>query len=296
MLDLDLFRLRVFATVVDERGYSAAARKMHVAQSTVSRHVAELERTCRAQLVTYDGHAVQLTAAGRLVYQTATGMIGDADRLTRVLGDLRAGRTGRVRLGVSMALDRDDFVRDVIAPFVRDNPGIMLSLHFGQSRVQAEAVLAHGLDLAYVMRTDLPDGAHFEPLRRLVFAFLVAETHPLAKRSDVTIDDVRAAGVITSPLRSPDSLVNRLMLRRHGVGDADVCAEVGSQHARMVLAASGVGVLATFVPESGGDQPGLVPLAVGERSPVEMGLVVPPDSVVTADTVVLAAWLRAHRR
>ena len=48
-MNLDLFRLLVFVTVVDRGGYSAAARQLNLTQSTVSHHVSELERACGAE-------------------------------------------------------------------------------------------------------------------------------------------------------------------------------------------------------------------------------------------------------
>jgi Bacterial regulatory helix-turn-helix protein, lysR family len=63
-VNLDLFRLLVFVTVVDCGGYSAAGRRLNLTQSTVSHHVGELERACGGELVRYRDRSVHVTAAG----------------------------------------------------------------------------------------------------------------------------------------------------------------------------------------------------------------------------------------
>jgi DNA-binding transcriptional LysR family regulator len=102
-------------TVVDRHGYSAAARQLHPAQSTVSHHVSELERSCNAELLRYRDRSIHLTPAGQEVYQSALVMLAEQDSLARSLGDLSEGRSGRVRLGASFAFEQKHFLAEVIA-------------------------------------------------------------------------------------------------------------------------------------------------------------------------------------
>ncbi|MGH3479595.1 MAG: LysR family transcriptional regulator, partial [Nocardioidaceae bacterium] len=106
---LDLFRLLVFVTVVDRNGYSAAARHLNLAQPTVSHHVSELEKALRTPLLHYEQRAVHLTAAGREVYRVALVMLTEQERLTQSLRAIKKGRTGRVRLGASIAFEQQYF-------------------------------------------------------------------------------------------------------------------------------------------------------------------------------------------
>jgi len=72
---LDLFELRVFVTVVDRGGYSAAAEHLGLAQATVSFHVRSLEQRYAVPLMRYEHRAVRLTPAGQRLYQTARIML-----------------------------------------------------------------------------------------------------------------------------------------------------------------------------------------------------------------------------
>ena len=294
-MNLDLFRLRVFVTVVDRGGYSAAARRLNLTQSTVSHHVGELERACGAELVRYRDRSVHITAAGHEVYRAALNMLTEQDHLTASLADLKEGRRGRVRLGASMAFEQKHFFGQVIAPFCRAHPGTLLSLRFGHSRRQAQAVLDHDLDLAYVIRWHLPAEVRFEPLHEIELAFLAARDHPLAGGQPVALDDIGAAGLITAPLTGAETGFYREALRASGLTGDHSVLEIEGQQARFLAAAAGLGVLATFVPDHARTAvfDGLVPLPVnGPLTRAEVGLVRPNGDPYSRTAQALAAWLR----
>ena len=286
-------------TVVDRHGYSAAARQLHLAQSTVSHHVSELERSCNAELLQYRDRSIHLTPAGQEVYQSALVMLAEQDSLARSLGDLNEGRSGRVRLGASFAFEQKHFLAEVIAPFCRSHGGTMLSLRFGHSRRLAQAVLDRDLDLAYVIRWHLPGEAQFEYLHDGVLAFLVSCDHPLAAAESVTVQDIGQAGLITTALTGPESFFYREMLRERGLTGDHSTLEIDGQQARFLAADAGLGVMATFIPKNGWPMAldSLTALPVeGPLVTVELGLVRRPGEPASGSADSLAAWLRKLAR
>jgi LysR family transcriptional regulator for metE and metH len=292
---LDLFRLLVFVTVVDRNGYSAAARQLHLAQPTVSHHIRELERTLNTELLQYKERSVHLTAAGQEVYRAAREMLAGQKRLVESLGDLKKGRRGRVRLGASIAFEQKYFMDGVIAPFCRAHPGTLLSLRFGHSGHQAQAVLDRDLDLAYVIRWHLPPEVHFEPLHDAALTFFAPRDHWLAGRDPVTVGEIGAAGLITAPLTRVEESFYHQVLRQVGLTGDHSVLEIDGLQARLLAAEVGLGVVATFVPDYAPDGYAgtLVPLAVqGPVTQVEIGLVRRPDEPASSSVDALAAWLR----
>ena len=298
-MNLDLFRLLVFVTVVDRNGYSTAARRLNLTQPTVSHHIRELERTCGTDLLHYRDRAVHLTAAGQEVYRAAVGMLAAQDNLRASLAAMREGRTGRVRLGASYAFEQRSFLTQVIAPFCRSHHGTLLSLRFGHSRREAMAVLDRELDLAFVIRWHLPDEARLEVLDQVQLAFLTASDHPLAAQESVAVDDIAAAGLIAVPLTSAESGFFREMLREVGISAERAAVEIEGQQARFMAASAGLGVLATFVPDSvrGSVFESLVRLPVpGPLPRVDVGLVRRPGEPLSDTSAALADWLRRRCR
>ncbi|GAB3268477.1 hypothetical protein GCM10027449_01830 [Sinomonas notoginsengisoli] len=295
LLALDLFRLRVFVTVVERNGYSAAARHLHLGQSTVSHHVAELQKALGSELLRYEQRAVHLTPAGHEVFRSAQLMLREQESLQESLRDLRHGRRGRVRLGASIAFEQKYFMDQVVAPFCRSYTGTLLSVRFGHSGQYAQAVLDRELELAYVIDWQLPPDVALEPLHEASLRFLVPETHPLAREETVELEDIAAAGLITGPLTSLESTYYRQILRESGlVGDHSVI-EVDGMQARVLAAQAGLGVVATFVPPyaSGTVMAPLVQLSVnGPVAQVQIGLVRRPGDEGSESVDALADWLR----
>lgn len=293
---LDLFRLLVFVTVVDRNGYSAAARHLHLAQATVSHHVAGLEKSLGAPLVSYRQGAVSLTAAGREVYRVARVMLREQDRLGLFLDDLKFGRSGRVRLGASMAFEQEYFFRQVVKPFRAAHPGVFLSLRFGHSSTHAQAVLDNELDLAYVIQWHLPPEVHVEPLHKARFTFVAPRDHPLAGRPAVSVAEVAEAGLITAPSTSLESTYYNQVLLDCGLTPGRSVLEVDGLQARVLAAEAGLGILGTFIPAYARDdgRSRLVALPVeGPLPEVQIGLVSRQDEAPAAGVAALAAWLRS---
>jgi DNA-binding transcriptional LysR family regulator len=292
---LDLFRLLVFVTVVDRNGYSAAARSLNLAQPTVSHHVSELERSLNTRLLHYEQRAVHLTATGREVYRVARVMLREQERLGESLEDIANGRRGRVRLGASMAFEQEYFVQRVIAPFCRAHARTRLTLRFGHSRREAQAVADRELDLAYVIRWHLPNDVSFEPLHTAALTFLAPPDHPLSRLERVAVEQIADAGLITAPQNSVESSYYQQVLRDFGLdGDYSVM-EIDGLQSRVFAAEAGLGVMATFIPGYGrGAGPGsLLPLPVdGPPTEVTVGLVRRPNEPSAHSADAFADWLR----
>lgn len=292
---LDLFRLLVFVTVVDRNGYSAAARHLNLAQPTVSHHVGELEKAVNTPLLHYEQRAVHLTPAGQEVYRVALIMLREQERLTESLKDIRQGRRGRVRLGASIAFEQRYFMERVITPFCRTHEGTLLSLRFGHSRREAQAVVDRELDLAYVISWHLPNEVQFELLHEATLTFLVSPSHPLAAKDHVTVDQIGEAGLITAPLTSVESSYYHQVLREFGLSGDHSVLEIDGLQSRVLAAEANLGVVATFIPVYGRDRtPGsLVSLDVdGPDTTVEVGLVRRQAEPQSSSTRALADWLR----
>ena len=84
--------LSEFSRVADRGSFTAAARELHLTQSTLSKHVALLEREFGTELFVRDRNGVSLTEAGSVLYAQARQM----ERLLRATGALvRAAGEGR---------------------------------------------------------------------------------------------------------------------------------------------------------------------------------------------------------
>ena len=93
---METAHLHEFAKVADCGSFTAAARELHLTQSTLSKHVALLEREFGADLFVRDRSGVSLTEAGGVLYAQARQM----EKLLRATELLvRAARDGQAAAG-----------------------------------------------------------------------------------------------------------------------------------------------------------------------------------------------------
>lgn len=99
-----MLHLRYFVAVAEELNYSAAARRLHMATSPLSRRIKDLERELGEQLFERDTHHVTLTPAGAALLPLARNIL---DQVNSIPWRLReAARPGRstVLLGMPTAV------------------------------------------------------------------------------------------------------------------------------------------------------------------------------------------------
>lgn len=281
--------------MADRGGYSAAARELGVAQATVSYHVDKLEQEFEATLVHFERRELKLTAVGHELYRTARMMLRAEEDLRRSVQELVAGREGRLRVGASIAFEQQGFFDDVVGPFVRRHPELLLSLRFGHSRALAQDVVDGVLDLAYVMDWSLPAQLPFEELHRARLCFFVPDRHPLTVRRSVTVRDITEEGLITAPLSDLEYAPYYQLLRERGFSDLRPRIEIDGVLPRVLATRAGLGVLATFRPDHHAGEPfeGLVPVRVeGQDVAVRVGVLRRTAGGRPESAEEFARWLR----
>jgi DNA-binding transcriptional LysR family regulator len=120
---MDLNRAAIFVRVVDEGGFSAAARALRLPKSSVSRAVALLEEELGARLLQRSTRKVHLTEAGTAFYDLASRGIAGVEEAAAAVTELQGSLRGTVRL--TAPVDAGVWlVAPVIARFVAMHPAV----------------------------------------------------------------------------------------------------------------------------------------------------------------------------
>jgi DNA-binding transcriptional LysR family regulator len=165
--------LRTFLAVERAGGFTAAGRLLGLRQSTVSGHVARLEKATGRELFRRDTRNLALTADGAAMVGFARTILDAQSQAERYFS--ASTLTGLIRLGAS-----DDIMArelpDVLLEFQRTHPGIDLELTVGLSENLKTRMETGELDVVVGKR--LPGERHGELLwrDRLVWAGRSATT------------------------------------------------------------------------------------------------------------------------
>ncbi|HEV7305532.1 LysR substrate-binding domain-containing protein [Ensifer sp.] len=92
----------VFAHVVDHKGFAPAARALNVPKSTLSKRVAELEKTLGVRLINRTSRRFTVTEVGEDFYRHAAAMLIEAEAAEAVVMGRLAEPSGTVRITASV--------------------------------------------------------------------------------------------------------------------------------------------------------------------------------------------------
>src|SRR5947208_835785 len=167
---LDVNRLRVIDAVARNGSVTAAARELHYSQPSVTHHLTRLEAESGAQLLQRVGRGIRLTAAGQLLADRASEIIGRIDAAGAELSAHVGLSAGRVRLA-SFASANGTLVPAALATLADRYPDLEISV-----------TDTHPLDALELLRTGKIDVA-------IVFRYAETEPEPTGVRLHHLLDD-----------------------------------------------------------------------------------------------------------
>jgi DNA-binding transcriptional LysR family regulator len=304
----ELRRLRYFLAVAEERNFTRAAERLHIAQPALSRQVRELERELGVELLSRTTHKVEPTEAGRMLLERGPGLLDAADSLWRGVRAFADGRLGSISLGYGMSAGYETAPQLLLA-MSEEAPGIEVAARVMSFSDIVDGVAAGTLDVGLVRCAPPQQELVLTLLRLERQGVIVGREHPLAQSAEGgaarTVDPADLDGV-------------KLLLhaRDHNPGHYDqlmeICARAGAKPEVLVRGldfdasytpvASGAAV--TIVGETGrvGLPAGLVWLPLQPAATVEVHLITRGQNrspaierllKVAVDTARQQAWLRA---
>lgn len=82
---MDIRQLRYFVTLANERNFTRAAARLHIAQPPLSRLVQQLEAEIGADLIDRSSRPLRLTEPGRLFYEQAVQVLARVDEMRTMM-------------------------------------------------------------------------------------------------------------------------------------------------------------------------------------------------------------------
>jgi DNA-binding transcriptional LysR family regulator len=147
---MTLQQLVYFLAVAQDRNFTRAAQRAHVAQPSLSKQIQSLEAELGAALFSRARGHVTLTPAGEALLPIAKRILSDVDIARLEVGELVGLRRGRVRLGATPSLCVG-ILADVLRRFHDTYPGIALVVQESGSRDLTRALTGGELDLALII-------------------------------------------------------------------------------------------------------------------------------------------------
>jgi DNA-binding transcriptional LysR family regulator len=267
-VSLELRHLRYFVAVAEELSFGRAARRLHLAQQSLSQQIASLERLLGVRLFDRDTRGTALTPAGHAFLPSARDILARADA---AVADLRT--TARP-LNLAFLSSTANYMLPPVVRAARERLGVPLTTADVPIAELVAGLREGRYDAAFTRPPSVPDLATRTLVTEPVCAVLPAG-HPLAVRAELRLADLAAERWVLTPRDSWPPWHERYDRDFAAAGfEPDVAQRAASVPALLGLVAAGVGVTR---------------LARSARSIRRGGVVFVPLAGESAATVI--AWL-----
>lgn len=261
---MELRHLRYFLAVADAGGFTAAARRLHLAQPALSQQVRDLEDELGVTLIERGARTRGLTEAGSHFAARARRILLEAEAAVEEMAAHAGARRGCVRFGSALQSLTEGPLSPLLATFHRRHPDVQVAFREAHT-APLLADLAEGqLDLALVHvgadaaategRPDAGGAAlAIEPLYREPLVVVVGPRHRLARRSSVRLAELAAEEFVSF---GPGSTVRDLVAQAAQHAGFEPRATVSAMNLGTVRALVSAGVGVAVLPRSAVALPG----------------------------------------
>lgn len=242
---MDIRDLRVFVAVVEEGGLSAAARRLHMSQPSLSQIIQTLEKQLGGRLLERDHAGARPTERGTFLLREARDLVHHHDRIVAEMTNATGPEFAALRIGVPLELP-PDLLPSAIARAGANFSGLDVQLRHARSADQLPALIAGELDMALLRDRPTDRGVDSVlAVRESMGVILTAErAEELAQPAGIALHhlaDLRWVGFSRGDAPAWHDQVSAT-LRSHGVTGTDrVVAEDRPVTPEVKLAAAGTG-------------------------------------------------------
>ena len=288
---MELRQLEHFVAVTEESSFTAAARRLHVVQSTLSVSIRTLEREIGARLLERTTHRVRLTDAGRALLPEARNALAAVEAARDAVAAVQGGVRGTVRIGILNSLRLIDFAT-VLTRYHDERPLVQIvpRTAVGGSAELVAGVLDGTIDLAFTaLPGPHPGGLAVRPLASEPLLLACPDEHPFAERDRIALAELDGERFVDFPAgwgtrASVDRAFEQAGLSR------EIAVEVSDVPTAVELVRAGFGCAFLSDSLAAGARP--VVLRPVDPSPVfEVSLITPTDRRMSAAAAGLVSLL-----
>ncbi len=176
---MELRQLQYTIQIAEERNFSRAADKLHIAQPSLSQQLSKLEQELGVKLFQRNTSTVELTHAGASFIEHARKIMDAVEQLRQEMDDISQLRAGRVVIG-SMPITGSHLLPYVLPAFNVAYPDIQVTLLEDTSLNLEKLTAGGGTDLSLLSLPLQEPSLTYEPIGEEIIDLAVPPQHPLA--------------------------------------------------------------------------------------------------------------------
>lgn len=236
---MELRTLRYFVTVAEELNITRAAGLLNISQPPLSQQLKNLEEELDTVLFIRGKRRLELTEAGKMLYQRAKDILSLSEKTEAEIRSLKAGMTGTVSIGLVEGM-APDIAAEWFAGFLKEHPQVRFRILDGNSDDLIEKMRGGLIGLAVITAPYDQQLLNSFQVGQERMAALMRRDHPLAERESLNVEDLLPEPLIV-PSRKAHVDTIRRWFRGTGQNPGIIC-EMDNYLDAAALAGRGVGI------------------------------------------------------
>jgi DNA-binding transcriptional LysR family regulator len=181
--------LKLFKDIAQSRSFSRGAAMNDVSQSAASQHVQDLEKWLGTQLLDRATRPLAVTPAGQMYVDFCRDVLRRKEEFEGALDRLKQQVEGTVRVASIYSIGLSEMAQ-LEEEFSKRQPEAQLSVEYLRPEKVYSSVLADECDLGLVSYAEASREITVIPWRQEEMLVATAPDHPLARRRQLTADDL----------------------------------------------------------------------------------------------------------
>jgi DNA-binding transcriptional LysR family regulator len=240
-------QLEVLLYLVHEGSFSRAAKKMHLSQPSMTKHIANMEEALGMAVVRRDKSGVVLTPEGKIVFNAARKIFRLRNEAWDKISRIHESESGDIAV-VASTIPATYILPHVLSRFQKAYPKIRIRVHSADSEEALEMIRNGEQQIGIVGKKPARGKLTVEPLWKDCLVLAVPENHRWPANHSVTLADIMEEPFILREKGSGtlEALTRYLKVRsHHDLSKFKITAEFGSSEAvkEAILAGLGVSIL-----------------------------------------------------
>ncbi|KON69465.1 LysR family transcriptional regulator [Peribacillus butanolivorans] len=184
---MDVRQLRYFSTIAEERQITRAAKKLHMAQPPLSQQLKALEQELGVILLDRNGKTMELTEAGKVLYDRAKELLQRLDETRIEVKELGEGIKGVLSIGSVKSCF--SYIPERIRSFRKQYPMVNFRLYEGDSYRLADHLRKRDIELA-IVRLPLDPTTDFSSMPLPIDSFVAVTTDTQDERNSIPLKEL----------------------------------------------------------------------------------------------------------
>jgi len=241
---ITLQQMEALISIIEERTFSGAARRMSLTQPSLTKHIKNVEGLLGARILNRQSRGITLTPEGKILYDYAKRILKLREEAKEKIQRVRQNETGNIFISAS-TIPATYILPRVLSDFRKARPDIRFYMQNADSDEVIEMITGNRGEVGFVGKDPRSSRLHAEALWKDRLVLAVPSNHPFVKEGSVTLSELSREPFIVRERGSATREVFEGCLRdqmKLTLASFNIISEVGSSEAVKEAVIAGLGV------------------------------------------------------